>query len=95
MDKGQVEYVAVPEPAASSSRFVKRPVIRSKRKTSVPCGPMSQKRFEIVSPVTSHRRFYVEEPNFSASLDREAAGSRRRSESDRRAPTVFEFAKKK
>ena len=93
--EGQVEYVAVLEPAASSSRSVKSTVIGSKRKASLSSGPMSQKHFDVVSPVTSHRKSYVDASSFDAALDCEVFGSRRRSGPDRRAPPIFEFAKNK
>ena len=89
--EGQVEYVAVPEPAASSSRSVKSPVIGSKRKTSVSSGPMCRKHFEVTSP----RKSYVDNRCFSDALDRGASESRRRSGRDRQAPHIFMLAKRK
>ena len=95
VEEGWVEYVAVPEFTASSSHSVERPVIGSKRNTSVSSGPMSQKHFDVVSPVTSPRKSYVGDRNFGAALNREASGSRRRGERDRWAHHIFAFAKKK
>ena len=72
-EEAQVEYVAVLEPTASSSRTVKSPVIGSKRKTSALSGQMSRKSFEVVRPVTSPPEDLI----FVTALDREASESHR------------------
>ena len=94
LEEGQVEYVAVLEPDASSSRSVKSPVIGSKGKACISSGPMPRESFAVVSPVRSLHKCNVDDPGFSAALDREASGSRRRSGCERRLPLIFEFAKK-
>ena len=95
VEEGQVKNVVVPEPAASSSRSLKRSVIGIKRKASVPSWPMSREHFEVVSPVTSHRNSCADNPSFRAALNREASGSRRGSERDRRSSPIFEYTERK
>ena len=73
VEEAQVEYVAVLEPTACSSRTVKSPVIESKRETSALSGQMSRKSFGVVRPVTSP----PDELIFGTALDREASGSHR------------------
>ena len=90
-----MECVAVPEPTAGSSRSVKSLVIGSKRTTSVSFEPRSRKHFEVVGPVTSPRKSYVDDPSLGAALDRETFECNRRSGCDRRAPPIFTFSKKK
>ena len=90
-----MEYVAVQEPTASSSRSLRSPVIWSKKKASVSSGPMSPKQFEVVSPVNGPRKSYVDDPCFDAALNREASGSRRRKRFDRLVPPNFALAKRK
>ena len=55
---------------------------------------MSRKHLEVVSPVTSPHKSYVDDPGFGAALSFEASGSGRRSGHGRRAPPIFAFAKK-
>ena len=95
VEEGQLEYVAVPEPTAGSSRSVESPAIGSKRKTSALSRQIARKSFDVVSPVNSPRKFYMDDPCLRAALDREASGSHPRSGRDRRAPPAFDFAKTK
>ena len=64
VEEAQVDHVAVPDPTVSSAHSVKSPVIGIKRKESVSSGPMSQNHSEKVSPVTSPRKSYVDDPSF-------------------------------
>ena len=95
VEEGQVDYVVVPEPAASSSRSVKSPVFGSKWKASASSGPKCRKHFEVSSPVTSLRKSQMNDPSFGSALDRDDSGSCRRSGRDRRALPIFAFSKKK
>ena len=94
-EEGQVEYVAVPEPTASSLYSLKSSVTGSKRKASASSRPISRKHFEVGSPVTSPCKSYMDDPSFGAALVCEASGSRRMNGRDRRAPPIFASSKKK
>ena len=59
VEEGQVEYVAVSEPFASTSRSVKSPVIGRKRKASALSGQKFRNQFEVGSPVTRPRKNYL------------------------------------
>ena len=94
VSEGLVEKVTVPEPTASLSLSVKNPVIGSKKNATF-FRQMSPKTFEVVSPVSSPRKSYKDDPSFGTALDRDTFGSHRKSGRDRRALPVFHSPKKK
>ena len=90
LEEREVEYVALPEPAASSSNCVKSVV----KKTPSSSAAKLPKRFEFDSPVTCRHKACVEDPSSSAALDREASGSRRRNGRDLCTAPLFQFGRK-
>ena len=96
VEEGRVEFVAVPEHIAGSSRHVNSPVTASERKVHLTPAPKARKFFEVASPVSSPcEESFIEYPGFSSALAREASGSRRRIECDRRAAPVFQVEMKR
>ena len=92
VEEGRVEYVPVRAPSASVRGPSNLRVSSGKsRKKSISRSPV-KRRFEIVSPPPgSQQHHLVEDPSFSAVLDRQQSCKKsRRSERKRRAAPVFQ-----